>query len=96
MITHSVFFRLHHAPASHEETMFFLNSLPLAALPTVRNFRRLKQTSPKNPFTHGFSMQFENQQAYDAYNTDPTHTANVQTIWLPQVAEFMEIDHVEV
>jgi Stress responsive A/B Barrel Domain len=93
MITHSVFFRLNHAPDSHEETMFFLNSLPLAALPTVRDFRRLKQTSVKNPFTHGFSMQFENQAAYNAYNTNPTHTAYVQNIWIPQVVEFLEIDH---
>jgi hypothetical protein len=94
MITHSVFFRLHHAAGSQGEMKFFIDSLVLAKLPTVGNFQRLKQTSKKNNFTHGFSMQFKDQKAYDAYNNDPIHTAYVKNIWIPQVAEFMEIDHV--
>jgi hypothetical protein len=95
MITHSVFFRLHHAAGSPTETKFFIDSLALAKLPTVVNFQHLKQTSKKNNFTHGFSMQFKDQKAYDAYNNDPIHTAYVKNIWIPQVAEFMEIDFVE-
>jgi hypothetical protein len=94
MITHSVFFRLHHAAGSQAEMKFFIDSLPLAKLSTVKNFQRLQQTSKKNNFTHGFSMQFKDQQAYDAYSNDPTHTTYVKNVWIPQVAEFMEIDHV--
>lgn len=93
MICHSVFFRLKHEAGSAEEKAFFANSMPLASLPTVQNFRRLKQTSKKNTFTHGFAMDFTDQAAYDAYNTHPVHTAYVRDIWIPHVAEFMEIDH---
>ncbi len=96
MITHSVFFRLHHEAGSAAEAKFFAASAPLASLPTVKNFQRLKQTSTKNNFTHGFSMQFENQKAYEAYDSDPIHAAYVRDIWIPQVADFMEIDHVTV
>jgi quinol monooxygenase YgiN len=93
MITHSVYFRLNHAAGSAGETKFLADSEPLASLPTVIGFKYLKQTSRKNSFTHGFTMDFTDQAAYDAYNTHPVHTAYVQNIWIPNVAEFMEIDY---
>jgi LAS superfamily LD-carboxypeptidase LdcB len=94
MIRHTVVFRLKHAKGSAEEHKFLADSMSLAKLPTVRKFEQLKQVSPKNAFHFGFSMEFDDQAAYDAYNTDPVHVAYVKDIWIPQVAEFMEIDYV--
>jgi hypothetical protein len=94
MITHSVFFRLKHDAGSAGERDFFEKSKPLETLPTVKNFVRLKQTSKKNDFAFGFSMQFVDQSAYDAYNVHPVHSAYVSDVWIPNVADFMEIDHV--
>jgi hypothetical protein len=94
MIRHSVFFRLKHAAGSAAEQGFFRASMVLATLPTVKTFETLKQVSPKNGFSHGFSMEFDDQASYEAYNVHRLHVAYVQDVWLPQVAEFMEIDTV--
>jgi hypothetical protein len=93
MIRHSVFFKLNHTAGSAGEAAFFESSKPLAKLPTVQNFKKLKQTSKKNNFAYGFAMDFADQAAYDAYNNNPVHTAYVKDIWIPNVAEFMEIDY---
>lgn len=93
MITHSVFFTLKHAPGSPAEKEFLDHSLLLADIPGVHQFRQLRQTSRKNNFRFGFSMQFANQAAYVAYNAHPSHTAYVRDIWVPEVADFLEIDH---
>ncbi|MEZ5070855.1 MAG: Dabb family protein [Bacteroidales bacterium] len=37
-------------------------------------------------------MIFENQAAYDAYNGHPDHVAFVAERWVPEVADFLEID----
>ncbi len=96
MIRHTVVFRLKHKEASMLEKKFLDDSLVLASLPTVKKFERLRQTSPKNNFKFGFSMEFDDQAAYDAYNMHPTHVAYVHDIWIPQVAEFMEIDYLPI
>jgi hypothetical protein len=93
MITHSVFFTLKHAPGSPAEKGFLERSLMLANIPGVQNYRQLRQTSSKNKFRFGFSMQFANQAAYDGYNAHPSHAAYVRDIWVPEVADFLEIDH---
>jgi Stress responsive A/B Barrel Domain len=93
MIRHTVVFRLKHPSGSAAEKKFLDDSLALGDLPTVKNFERLKQVSSKNTFTHGFSMEFDGQPAYDAYNVHPVHAAYVRDRWLPEVAEFMEIDY---
>lgn len=95
-ITHSVFFRLQHAAGSAEEKAFLETSRRvLAPIPGVRGFRVLRQTSVKNDFDFGLIMLFDDQAAYDAYNTHPDHVDYVQGTWLPNVAEFLEIDHVD-
>lgn len=94
MIRHTVFFRLKHAAGAAAEQGFFRASKVLATLPTVKNFEMLRQVSPKNGFSHGFSMEFDDQASYEAYNVHPLHVTYVQDVWLPQVAEFMEIDTV--
>jgi hypothetical protein len=53
----------------------------------------LREVSPKNGYRFGFSMEFADQAAYDGYNEDPRHVAFVQERWLPEVADFLEIDY---
>lgn len=94
MIRHTVAFRLQHAAGSTEEQAFLQTACTLAQIPGVEKFECLRQTSPKNPFTFGLSMEFANQEAYQFYSDHPDHVAFVQQHWLPEVAEFMEIDYI--
>ena len=59
----------------------------------MERFEQLRQTSPKNDFAFGFSMEFADQAAYDAYNTHPAHVAFVADRWVPEVEDFLEIDY---
>ena len=49
--------------------------------------------SPKNDFAFGFSMEFSDQDAYEAYNEHPDHVAFVRDRWTAEVEDFMEIDY---
>lgn len=94
MITHSVFFKLNHIAGSDAEILFLNQAAELSQIPGVVNFHILEETSPKNKFDFGLSMEFSDQVAYDNYSNHPDHVAFVKNIWLKEVAEFMEIDHV--
>ena len=94
MIRHTVAFRLRHAPGSAEEADFLAAARALADIPGVEAYEQLRQTSAKNDFTFGFSMEFADQAAYDGYNSHPVHTAFVADRWVPEVADFLEIDYV--
>jgi len=96
MIRHTVVFTLKHPDGSIEERTFLEDALVLTRIPGVRNFERLKQVSAKNSFRFGFSMEFENQQAFDAYNTHPLHVDFVRERWLTEVADFQEIDYIPI
>lgn len=93
MIRHTVVFTLKHASGSAGETSFLAEARVLANIPGVEKFEQLRQTSKKNDFSFGFSMEFANQAAYDAYNIHPDHKGFVEGRWIPEVAEFMEIDY---
>ena len=93
MIRHTVAFRLHHSPGSEEERDFLDTALQLGDIPGVERFEQLRQTSVKNDFTFGFSMEFADRAAYDAYNTHPVHVAFVEGRWVPEVADFLEVDY---
>ncbi|NTJ64291.1 Dabb family protein [Agrobacterium rhizogenes] len=93
MIRHTVAFRLKHEAGSAEEASFLKDALVLEKIPSVRNFEQLRQTSPKNDFTFGFSMEFDDQSGYDAYNVHPDHVAFVRDRWAPEVEAFLEIDY---
>lgn len=92
MIRHTVVFTLKHPQGSAEERKFLEDALVLERIPTVRHFERLKQVSPKNGYRFGFSMEFADQAAYDAYNTHPDHVAFVRDRWQKEVVDFLEID----
>ncbi len=94
MIRHTVVFTLKHAKGSAEEKKFLEDALVLARIPTVQKFERLRQVSPKNNYSYGFSMEFSDQAAYTTYNNHPIHVAFVRDRWKVEVTEFMEIDYV--
>lgn len=94
MIRHTVAFRLNHVAHSESERSFLQAACELAKIDGVLKFECLRQTSAKNPFSFGLSMEFVNQEAYQFYCDHPDHVAFVQQRWLPEVAEFMEIDYI--
>ena len=91
MIQHTVVFRLN---TGADTDHFFARSRMLAAIGGVKDFEVLRQVGQKNDFTHGLSMWFDDQSAYDSYNNHPDHLAFVNDVWLPNVADFLEIDYV--
>lgn len=96
MIRHTVSFRLRHPAGSPQERNFLeVARRELAGIPGVRQFEQLRQVSPKSDHTFGFSMEFEDQAAYDAYNEHPDHVAFVRDLWLPEVEDFQEIDYTQ-
>lgn len=94
MIRHTVVFRLKHPSGSEAEHDFLRAACELAKIPGVQNFECLRQTSLKNPFTFGLSMEFADTDAYAFYSDHPAHVTFVQQRWMPEVAEFMEVDYV--
>ena len=95
MIRHTVAFRLKHEAGSDRETKFLADGIRiLTAIPGVRNFETLEQVSAKNNFRHGFSMEFDGEAEYEAYNTHPDHVAFVRDRWIPEIDDFLEIDYV--
>ncbi len=94
MIRHTVAFRLKHKRGSAEETSFLEAGMALADIPCVKRFEQLRQVSPKNDFHFGYSMEFDDQAAYDGYNNHPDHVAYVRDRWIPEVEDFLEIDYV--
>ena len=94
MIRHTVVFKLKHPEGSQLELDFLHASQKLADIPVVRNFECLRQISKKNNYDFGLSMEFASPEDYQAYNAHPDHVKYVQTRWVPEVTDFMEIDYV--
>jgi hypothetical protein len=94
VIRHTVTFRLKHAAGSDAERDFLRAACALVSIPGVQRFECLRQVSAKNTYTFGLSMEFTDQAAYDAYSHHPDHSAFVQQRWIPEVAEFLELDYV--
>ena len=95
MIQHTVVFRLKHAEGSTEETNFLNKAKALWKIPHVIDFKLMRQIGTKNNFTFGLSMYFTSEHGYNEYNVHPDHQHFVNTIWLPEVEDFLEIDYVE-
>ena len=92
-IRHTVAFTPKHEPGSAEEADFLATAARLAEIPGVEAFEILRETSPKNDYRFGISMEFAGPDAYAAYNEHPDHVRFVQERWLVEVAEFLEIDY---
>ena len=93
MIRHTVVFKLKHAPGSQGELDFLETRRKLADIPTVKKFECLRQISKKNSYAFGLSMEFASPQDYQIYNDHPYHVHFVQTRWIPEVLDFLEIDY---
>ncbi|HRO47645.1 Dabb family protein [Agriterribacter sp.] len=93
MIRHTVAFTLKYPKDSPEEKAFLDATLTLKNIPGVQHFERLLQTSKKNRFAFGLSMEFSDQKAYEAYNNHPVHTGFIQQYWVPGVEDFLETDY---
>jgi len=93
-IIHSVIFTLKHDKESTAAKQFLADGQALlSSIPTVNNFQVFQQVSAKNNFQYGFSMEFESQAAYEAYNDHPIHSAFVKERWEIEVVDFLEIDY---
>jgi butyrate kinase len=91
MIQHTVAFRLHDAA---DVSAFLADARLLAELSGVHDFEVLTQVGKKNSYRHALSMWFVDQHAYDLYDADPEHQRFVRDCWIPNVAEFIELDYV--
>jgi hypothetical protein len=92
-IRHTVVFKLKHNAHTNEAKDFVVAAKKLAVIHGVDKFEFLKQLSPKNKFEYGISMEFANHQCYHAYSNHPDHVAFVQSWWLKEVEDFLEIDY---
>ena len=92
-IRHMVIFNLKYGKASAEADKFLTDGKAvLTQIPVVEGFEVLMQVSPKNDYDFGFSMEFADQAAYEAYNSHPQHVNFVKEHWVKEVTSFLEID----
>jgi hypothetical protein len=92
-IRHTVVFTLSHPEGSPAEADFLATAGALAAIPGVEAFQILRETSPKNAYRFGISMEFAGPEAYTAYNEHSDHVRFVNDRWLPEVSDFLEVDY---
>ena len=92
-IRHSVIFKFKDGISPSDEIAFFNAAKELAQIPGVQHFEILKQTSKKNLYSYGISMEFATQTLYDQYNDHPDHVLFIQNHWVKNVADFLEIDY---
>jgi len=88
-----VAFKLIHPKNSPEEKAFLGAIVKLSAIQGVTNLELLKQTSRKNKFDYGLSMEFATAKEYEDYNRHPDHVRFVETYWKTEVSDFLELDY---
>jgi Stress responsive A/B Barrel Domain len=93
MVRHSVILKLKAELTSEEVIEFFQAVDTLKSIPDVQKFEVLKQTSPKNKFEFGISMEFDHQAKYEVYSSHALHQAFIQKYWVKSVDDFLEIDY---
>ena len=91
MIQHTVALRLNDSADTAE---FLARARQLAVIDGVTRFQILEQVGSKNSFTHALSMFFHSESAYDGYNNNSDHVEFVNEVWMPNVADFIELDYV--
>lgn len=90
MIIHSVILTFKENAKKQD---FFEAANKLANIEGVKNFKLLKEISPKNKFEYGISMEFDNQEQYDYYTNHAEHQNFIQNFWMNSVEDFLEIDY---
>jgi heme-degrading monooxygenase HmoA len=91
-IRHGVVFTLKHPEGSPEEADFLEANAALASIPGVEAFELMREVSAKNDYRFALVMEFADRAAYEAYNNHPDHVSFVQTRWIPEVSDFLELD----
>lgn len=91
MIQHTVTFRLNE---DADQAWFLSKAWELAGLPGVERYEVLEQVGKKSTqFELALSMWFDTEEDYVGYNGHPTHVDFVENVWIPNVAEFLELDY---
>jgi hypothetical protein len=95
MIRHTVSFILVH-PADSEEEKRFLDDAHriLTSIGGVEDFAISRQISAKSPHRFQFSMVFADAETYAQYDAHAAHQDFVASRWVPEVADFQELDFV--
>jgi hypothetical protein len=92
-IRHTVVFTLAHPEGSDAEADFLAAAAAVSAIAGVEALELLRETSPKNDYRFGISMEFADRGAYEGYNAHPDHVRFVEERWRTEVASFLEVDY---
>jgi hypothetical protein len=91
-IRHAGIFNFKPTVSESQKHEFFVALKALEEINGVKKMEVSRQTSTKNKFKYGFSMEFASNEIYQAYSIHPQHDAFVKDFFIPLVDDFMEID----
>jgi len=91
-IRHAGIFNFKPTVSESQKHEFFVALKALEDINGVEKMEVSRQTSAKNKFKYGFSMEFASNEIYQAYSVHPQHDAFVKEFFIPLVEDFMEID----
>jgi hypothetical protein len=91
-IRHAGIFNFKPTVSESQKHEFFVALKALEDINGVEKMEVSRQTSTKNKFKYGFSMEFVSNEIYQAYSIHPQHDAFVKDFFIPLVEDFMEID----
>ena len=91
-IRHAGIFNFKPKVSESQKHEFFVALKALEDINGVEKMEVSRQTSTKNKFKYGFSMEFASNEIYQAYSIHPQHDAFVKDFFIPLVEDFMEID----
>ncbi|MFD3408371.1 Dabb family protein [Aquirufa sp. HETE-83D] len=91
-LRHAGIFNFKATVSESQKHEFFVALKALEEISGVEKMEVSRQTSSKNKFKYGFSMEFASNEIYQAYSIHPQHDAFVQEFFIPLVEDFMEID----
>ena len=91
-IRHAGIFNFKPTVSESQKHEFFVALKALEDINGVEKMEVSRQTSTKNKFKYGFSMEFASNEIYQAYSIHPQHEAFLKDFFIPLVEDFMEID----
>ncbi len=91
-IRHAGIFNFKPTVSESQKHEFFVALKALEDINGVEKMEVSRQTSTKNKFKYGFSMEIASNEIYQAYSIHPQHDAFVKDFFIPLVEDFMEID----
>ena len=91
-LRHAGIFNFKPTVSESQKHEFFVALKALEEINGVEKMEVSRQTSSKNKFKYGFSMEFANNEIYQAYSIHPHRYAFVQDYFIPLVEDFLEIN----